>query len=109
MTYDKVGLIQHFQSKYEWLSSDDLDMMYESVVEIFLKLKFPSNYNISVIPDKIYQRNKTWFARAMQEIIDRNGMTNVVNYKENGNTWDFGRAQLSQALIDEVDPRVSTI
>lgn len=104
MIYDKDYCVAYFQKKYDYLEEDDLEIMYDCCYEILLKTKYPSNYKITEIPQEVMKRYGTWCLRAMQEMIDRNGMTNVINYKENGISFQFDRTCLSQSLIDEITP-----
>lgn len=104
VVYDKEKCISYYKNKYKYLKEDDLSIMYDSCYEIFLKTKYPSNYSIKEIPSNVLERNATWCLRAMQEMIERNGMTSAINYQENGITINFGRSGLSQSLIDEITP-----
>lgn len=104
--YDKQKCVNYFLEKYPHLSQMDLECMYDSAYEIFLKTKYHSNYNITKIPDNVYLRNNTWFLRAMQCWIDKEGMNVYTAYSENGVSFTFDRAGLSQDLIDEISPCV---
>lgn len=107
MVYFKDQCCDYYLKKYNYLDRDDLEIMYDACYEIMLKTKYPSNYKLTEIPREVLERNGTWCLRAMQEMIDRNGMTNILNYSENGISMTFDRSCLSQALMDELTPFAS--
>lgn len=103
MLESKDSLIYYFNNKYE-IDIEDCEVMYECAYEILLRLLFPFKNNMTEIPANILSRHKTWLYRAMQEFVERNGMTSYLNYTENGINVRFDRTQLSQSLIDEITP-----
>lgn len=102
--YSKEKCVAYFKEKYPYLLERDLEDMYDSAYEIFLKTKYHSNTAIKEIPEAVYLRNNTWFKRAMQCWIDKEGMTSVTSYSENGVSFTFDKAGLTQDLINEISP-----
>lgn len=104
MEYTKEGIIMYFKNKYNYINEMDLDIMYECAYDILLNLRYPTQSDMIEIPQEFMEKHKTWILRAMQEHIDREGMTNVLSYSENGVSITFDKTGLSKSLIQEITP-----
>lgn len=52
---------------------------------------------------------KQWILSACDELIDRLGFSSAVAYKENGISWNFDNAHLSNRLMDLIKPTIGVI
>lgn len=104
MTYERETVIQYFKKKYSYIDEMELEVMYDCAYDVMLNLRYPVHNDITEIPQNYLDKHKTWILRAMQEHIDREGMTNVQAYSENGVSITFDRAGLSNDLINEIRP-----
>lgn len=94
---DYVGKIK---AKYPYLEYNDIDDILEISKEILLNTLYPFDNTITEIPP----RKEMWIYRCMIEVIERNGMTSALAYRENGIQINFDRTQVSQGLINELIP-----
>ncbi len=102
MVYDRNQCITYFSGKYPYMSVADIGLLYDTASDIYINLRFPFNLEKVEVDEKELQKHPTWHLRVMQELIDRNGLTNVVGYRENGVSFTFDKTGLSQSLIDEI-------
>lgn len=103
MVYDREKCSQYFIRKYEYMTYEDLYLLYDMAEDMFFNLKYPFDYDIDDSTKELeMKKHPTWCLRCMQEIIDKNGLTNVVGYSENGVSIKFDKSGLSQALTDEI-------
>lgn len=100
----ELEILEYFKKKYDYLEDYVLQEFFDSSHEILLNLLYPFDYSVQEVPPRIFSRYKGWVRRAMQEFIERNGMTSYINYSENGISVKMDRSQLSQGLISEITP-----
>lgn len=94
-----------FKRKYPHIEDFDLEILEGTAKETLCHLLFPSSMVVSETNKEIaYEQNKFWLLKCMQEFIERTGITSAISYAENGLSTNFGRAQLSEALINEIVP-----
>lgn len=101
MYYDKDKCITYFHSKYDFMNSDEIGLLYDIACDMYINLRYPfaKVYSVS---EKDLLKHPTWFLRCIQEIIDKEGISNVIGYSENGVSMTFDKTGLSQSLIDEI-------
>ena len=101
MVYDKEKCVMYFKDKYDYMKSTDIELLYDIACDIYINYKYPFN-DICEISDKDLKKHPTWFLRCIQEMIDKEGLSNVIGYSENGVSMTFDRTGLSQSLVDEI-------
>ena len=101
MYYDKDRCITYFHNKYDYMNSDDIGLLYDIACDMYINLRYPfaKVYSVS---EKDLLKHPTWFLRCIQEMIDKEGLTNLIGYSENGVSMTFDKTGLSQSLIDEI-------
>ena len=70
-----------------------------------VKRKYPylATEDISSIVDK------NWVLAACDEMIERLGFNSATGYRENGVTWTFDGAELSNRLVSLIKPTIGVI
>lgn len=103
---NELGVIAkaEFREKYDYLSYEEVDDIYNQALNTYLDLTFPFNYSITDIPaDR--PRAIYWIKDCMKEIIDRNGIT-ATSYKENGLSITWSTDMVSNILRARIIPVV---
>lgn len=97
-------------TKYPYLSASDVDdivakakMFYYGIVYKALPTADETTNPIEGV------RNENWIKACCDEIVERNGISSAVAYKENGLSMDFDNAQISLGLINMLAPIVGVI
>ena len=108
MYYDKNKCITYFHNKYDFMNSDEIGLLYDIACDIYINLRYPfaKVYSVS---EKDLLKHPTWFLRCIQEIIDKEGISNVIGYSENGVSMTFDKTGLSQSLIDEITSEAGVV
>lgn len=101
MYYDRDRCITHFKNKYDYMESNDIELLFDIACDIYIQLRYPFS-NVCSVSEKDFQKHPTWFLRCMQEIIDKEGISNVIGYSENGVSVTFDKTGLSQSIMDEI-------
>ncbi len=95
-----MDYLVEMQKKFPYLKDEEIKICYEIAKEILLNTLYPFDEDRDERPT----RNTMWVYRCMVEIIERNGMSSALSYKENGYSITFDRTQVSQGLMNELIP-----
>lgn len=101
MAYNKENCVAYFKNKYSYMEEADIELLYEISCDLYINYKYPFA-EVYEVSEKDLKKHPTWFLRCMQELIDKEGISNVVGYSENGVSITFDKTGLSQSLIDEI-------
>ena len=95
------------KNKYEYLSDDEVEMLINKAKSIAIEQLYPADLSVNYLNfDWTNPRFEMWILDCVDEILEREGMSSVTAYRENGISWTFGRAGVSQALLDRL-PRIA--
>lgn len=101
--YNRKECILYFTKRYEYMSIEDIDLLYDISLDIFMNVRYPFRKDINEnILDADLAHHPTWCLRVIQEMIDKEGISNVIGYSENGVSVTFDKTGLNQALLDEI-------
>ena len=102
--------IEQVQTKYPYLTVEDTTEIVEKAKMFYFGLQYPcepmASEETHPIDTFIGQR---WILSACDELIERLGFSSVVAYKENGVSWSFDSAQLSDKLCNLIRPIISVV
>lgn len=99
--YKRDECITYFKKKYDYMDSDEIGMLFDIAQDIYLNNKYPFK-DVYEVSEKDFKKHPTWFLRCIQEIIDLQGLNNIVGYSENGVSFKFDKAGISNSLLDEI-------
>ena len=95
------------KGKYDYLSDDEVEMLINKSKAIAIDQLYPGDLSVNYLNfDWTNPRYEMWLLDCVDEIVSRAGMSNVLAYRENGMSWTFDRAGVSQALLDRL-PRIA--
>lgn len=96
--------------KYPYLKEEDVCAIVEKAKAIYYSLRYPSEPNAceQTRPLTTFKAQQ-WILMACDDIISRLGFNNVTGYRENGITWTFDGAEISNRLISLVKPVIGVI
>lgn len=105
-----MDFIAEVKDKYPHLADEDVISTVCKAKMFYYALKFPCepNANEETHPLNSYF-SKYWILAACDEIVERLGFNSAVAYKENGVSYSFDSAQISERLVSLIKPVVGTI
>ena len=107
---EHVNYFEKLKKQYPHLQDDIIQDVIDSAKEILIHLLFPSKLIPSSSQEELaYKSHQYWILRASKDLISRNGLENVLSYKENGLSITFSQDQLSEQLIKEITPVMGTM
>jgi len=92
-----------FRAKYNYLSEDEVEELYEKALMIYLELQYPLHKTVHTIPERNL-RGITWIKMCMQEILERSGVSSAVAYSENGLSIRYDSSVVSSTLMQLLTP-----
>lgn len=96
------------EARYSYLQAQDIENIYESALAIYLSLFYPFDKSVIEIPESEL-RDLWWVKQCMVEIIEREGVSSAVSYKENGLDIRFDSTCISAFLRSAIIPKAGTI
>ena len=105
-----MEFVTQIRTKYPHLSVDDAKQISDRAKMFYFGLRYPCE----PYADETTRPIKTFFAKqwillACEELIERLGVGSAVTYKENGVSFDFGNAHLSDRLVGMITPIIGVI
>ncbi len=98
------------KAKYQYLDDCDVRRIVDKAKMFYYSLAYPVDKSIDIDTQPITGfRAEQWVLSACDELVERLGFSNVVAYKENGVSWTFDGAYLSDRLVSMITPQVGVI
>lgn len=98
------------KSKYEHLSNREVDLFINKAKAIAIDQLYPNDLSINYLTfDWANPRFDMWLLDCVDELVERVGISSVTSYRENGMSWTFDRAGVSQALLDRLPRNIGII
>lgn len=105
-----MDLKVEIKSKYEHLSDREVDLFINKAKAIAIDQLYPNDLSINYLTfDWTNPRFDMWLLDCVDELVERVGISSVTSYKENGMSWTFDRAGVSQALLDRLPRNIGII
>lgn len=105
-----MDLNQAIKTKYDYLSNDEIELFINKAKAIAIDQLYPSNLSINYSNfDWTNPRFEMWIVDCVEELVERVGMSSVTSYRENGMSWTFDRAGVSQALLDRLPRNIGIV
>lgn len=106
---DKVSEMKSaFKRKYNYLTDEQVEDLYEVSLNLYLSLSFPFHKDIVNIPEE-YARDVGIVRRIMTETLERDGLSTVTAYSENGMSFTFDSPNVSSTLLTLITPKAKVV
>lgn len=111
MEFEELDLFgEKVHKKYPYIDAEDVQDIVDKAKAMYYFYKFPSEPSADETTRPIVRfRDKNWINMACQEYVERLGFSSATAYKENGVSWTFDNAQLSDRLVALLRPIVGVI
>ena len=105
-----MDLKVEIKSKYEHISDREVDLFINKAKAIAIDQLYPNDLSINYLTfDWTNPRFDMWLLDCVDELVERVGISSVTSYKENGMSWTFDRAGVSQSLLDRLPRNIGII
>jgi hypothetical protein len=98
------------KSKYSYFEDSEIDLFINKAKSIAIEQLYPTNLSINYLTFNWENpRFDMWLLDCVDELVERMGMSSVTSYRENGMSWTFDRAGVSQALLNRLPRNIGII
>lgn len=98
------------KASYPYLSDCDVTRIVDKAKMFYYDLAYPADKSIDIETRPIKGfRAEQWVLAACDELVQRLGFSSAVAYKENGVSWTFDNAHLSDRLVSMIMPQAGVI
>ena len=105
-----MDLVKIVKKKYDYMDFDEVRLLLNKAKSIAVEQLYPNDLSVNYLNfDFDNPRFEMWLLDCVDELIERMGISSVISYKENGISWTFDRAGVSQALLDRLPRNVGVI
>jgi hypothetical protein len=106
-----MDLVREVNKKYDYMKVDEVRLLVNRAKAIAIDQLYPNDLSVNYLNFKFeeFPRLDMWLLDCVDEIVERAGISSVTSYKENGMSWTFDRAGVSQALLDRLPRNIGII
>lgn len=98
------------KSKYPYMAIEDIVNIVDKAKMIYFSTKFPCEPNADETTRPITGFiAKNWIIACCDELIERLGFNSAIAYRENGVSWSFDNAEVSDRLLNLIKPTIGVI
>lgn len=100
-----MDFVTTIKTKYPHLDKTDVEQIVDKATMFYYALRYPCDLNVSKETKPINSfMAERWILSACDEIIERLGFNSATAYHENGLSWTFDGAELSDRLCNLIKP-----
>lgn len=105
-----MDFVTRVHEKYEYLPLEEIARIVEKAKLFYYTLSYPCDDTVdeTTRPIKGFKAEQ-WILACCDEIIERNGFSSALGYRENGINWSFDGAELSTRLVNMITPVVAVV
>ena len=101
-------MLRDFHKKYDYLTADQVKELYDSALALYLQLSYPFDKSITQLPEDC-ARDVYIIRMIMTETLERDGLSSVTAYSENGMSFTFDNAHISSQIVNLITPHVKGV
>lgn len=105
-----MDLVRIVNKKYNYMEVDEVRLLLNKAKSLAVEQLYPNDLSVNYLNfDFDNPRFDMWLLDCVDELVERAGISSVTSYKENGMSWTFDRAGVSQALLDRLPRNIGII
>jgi hypothetical protein len=105
-----MDLVRIVNKKYNYMEVDEVRLLLNKAKSLAVEQLYPNDLSVNYLNfDFDNPRFDMWLLDCVDELVERMGISSVTSYKENGMSWTFDRAGVSQALLDRLPRNIGII
>lgn len=94
------------KQKYNYLSDDDIKKIYDVALADYVFLRYPSENSRPKFENvKIDFFVSQWIYKRMDDIVQREGISSLTSYSENGLKYSFAGTDIDPQLVSQIMPK----
>jgi hypothetical protein len=104
-----MDFVVKVRRKYPYLTPNDASDIVDKAKMFYFALQYPCEPFVTEAERPIESFfAKQWILSACEELVERLGFNSATGYRENGVSWSFDGAELSDRLCNLIKPFAGT-
>lgn len=95
--------------KYPYLSDGEIILYINRAKSILVEQLYPADISISYDTYIVPPRFDMWILDCIDELIERDGISSLTAYKENGVSYTWGKSGISDGLLQRIQRIAGTV
>ena len=105
-----MDFIAQVKSKYPHLATEDATSLVDKAKMFYYGFQYPCEPFAEETEKPIITFvGQRWILAACDEMVERLGFNSAIGYRENGVTWTFDGAELSDRLVSLIKPTIGVL
>jgi len=97
-----MDYVSKVKAKYTYLTNDEAEMFVNKAKSILVEQLYPADISVSYATYNVPTRFDMWILDCVDELIERNGVSSLTAYKENGVSFTWGKTGISYGLLQRI-------
>lgn len=103
---DYVGAVKN---KYSYLSNSEIELYINRAKSILVEQLYPADISVSYDTYVVPPRFDMWILDCIDELIERDGISSLTAYRENGVSYNWGKSGISNGLLERIQRNAGTV
>ena len=104
-----MDFVKAVKVKYEYLSTPEVELYINRAKSILVEQLYPTDISVSYDTYIVPSRFDMWILDCIDELIERDGISSLTAYKENGVSYTWGKSGISDGLLQRIQRNVGTV
>lgn len=97
------------KTKYSYLSDDEINLYINRAKSILVEQLYPADISVSYDTYIVPPRFDMWILDCVDELIERDGISSLTAYRENGVSYNWGKSGISNGLLERIQRNAGTV
>lgn len=104
-----MDLIDEVRKKYDYFTYAEAEHFVNRAKSILVEQLYPADWSVSYDTYIVPPRAEMWILDCVDELVERDGVSSLTGYKENGVSYTWGKSGVSAGLLERVGRNVGTV
>lgn len=97
------------KTKYSYLSDAEVELYVNRAKSILVEQLYPADISVSYDTYDVPPRFDMWILDCVDELIERDGISSLTAYRENGVSYNWGKSGISNGLLERIQRNAGTV
>lgn len=97
------------KTKYSYFSDEEIELYVNRAKSILIEQLYPADATISYDTYIVPPRYDMWILDCVDELIEREGVSSLTAYKENGVSYTWGKSGISNGLLQRIQRNAGVV
>ena len=104
-----MDYVSAVKTKYSYLSDAEVNLYINRAKSILVEQLYPADISVSYDTYIVPPRFNMWILDCVDELIERDGISSLTAYRENGVSYNWGKSGISNGLLERIQRNAGTV